>query len=92
MEQRGRGTNCTVSKIFIDTNILVYTVDKNAPKSVNALGRHASIVETHQPVISTQVINEFYIVATKKLHAEPIIVKNIIHNFETWKLYIRICS
>ena len=32
-------------------------------------------------MISTQVINEFYVVATTKLKAEQLIVKNIVHNF-----------
>ena len=35
----------------------------------------------HQPVISTQVLKEFYVVATTKMKADRIIVKNIIHNF-----------
>lgn len=73
----------TVSKIFIDTNILVYTLDKNdQKKNERARAVLQQIIEKHHPVISTQVINEFFVVATKKLHADPIVVKNIIHNFK----------
>lgn len=34
----------------------------------------------NQGVISTQVIQEFYVAATKKLGADPVLVKNIILN------------
>ena len=75
-----------MSKIFIDTNILVYTLDqKNIEKRDMARKIVKKVVESHQPVISTQVIKEFYVVASNKLKDDPIIVKNIIHNFHTWK-------
>jgi predicted nucleic acid-binding protein len=44
------------------------------------------LVESHQPVISTQVINEFYVVATSKLKADHFITKNIIHNFRNMEI------
>ena len=71
-----------MSKIFIDTNILVYTLDqKNLEKQDKARKIVKKVVESHQAVISTQVIQEFYVVASNKLKADPIVVKNIIHNF-----------
>jgi predicted nucleic acid-binding protein len=71
-----------VSKIFIDTNILVYTLDSKDPrKQAKARGIMRKVVNMHQPVISTQVLKEFYVVATTKMKADRIIVKNIIHNF-----------
>jgi predicted nucleic acid-binding protein len=76
-----------VSKIFIDTNILVYTLDqKNIEKRDMARKIVKKVVESHQPVISTQVIEEFYIVASNKLKADPIAVKNIIHNFHNMEI------
>jgi predicted nucleic acid-binding protein len=76
-----------VSKIFIDTNILVYSLDTN-DKVKHERDRQVlqKIIEKHQPVISTQVINEFFVVATKKLKADPIVVKNIIHNFRNMEI------
>ena len=87
MVKNGQGMSSIVSKIFIDTNILVYTLDKN-DKSKNERARCVlqKIIDKHYPVISTQVINEFYIVATKKLNADPIIVKNIVHNFKNMEI------
>ena len=71
-----------MSKIFVDTNLFVYSIDQRDPikrdKARNILKR---LVEVHQPVISTQVIKEFYVVASTKLKADTFIVKNIIHNF-----------
>lgn len=76
-----------MSKIFIDTNILVYTLDqKNIEKRDMARKIVKKVVESHQPVISTQVIEEFYIVASNKLKADPIAVKNIIHNFHNMEI------
>ena len=76
-----------MSKIFIDTNILVYTLDqKNIEKRDTARKIVKKVVESHQPVISTQVIKEFYVVASNKLKADPIVVKNIIHNFHNMEI------
>jgi predicted nucleic acid-binding protein len=83
----GPGKNYTVSKIFIDTNILVYSIDqKNTEKKEKARKTLKTIVESHQPVISTQVIKEFYVVATKKLNADSLMVKNIVHNFHNMEI------
>ncbi len=77
----------TVSKIFIDTNLIVYTLDKsNVDKQERARNIIRKIVDVHQPVISTQVIKEFYVVAINKMKADPIIVKNIIHNFRNMEI------
>jgi len=76
-----------VSKIFIDTNILVYSIDqKNEDKKQKSRRTLKKIIESHQPVISTQVIKEFYVVSTNKLKADPIVVKNIIHNFHNMEI------
>jgi len=76
-----------VSKIFIDTNIFVYSIDKkNEDKKQKSRRTLKKIIESHQPVISTQVIKEFYVVSTNKLKADPIVVKNIIHNFHNMEI------
>lgn len=76
-----------MSKIFIDTNILVYSIDQKDPKKKNkARAILTRLTEAHQPVISTQVIKEFYVVSTTKLKADSFIVKNIIHNFRNFEI------
>ena len=76
-----------MSKIFIDTNLIVYTLDKsNVDKQERARNIIRKIVDVHQPVISTQVIKELYVVAINKMKADPIIVKNILHNFRNMEI------
>jgi len=80
--RNGQGKNYIVSKIFIDTNILVYTLDsRDSYKQAKAREIMTKVVNLCRPVISTQVLKEFYVAATTKLKADPIIIKNIIHNF-----------
>lgn len=76
-----------MSKVFIDTNIFVCTLDKNEPKkrkqARNVLKR---VVDAHQTVVSTQVIQEFYVVASTKLKADRSLVKNMVHNFRNMEI------
>ena len=70
-----------MSKIFIDTNLFVYSIDQKEPqKRDKAREILKKIMDSHQAVISTQVIKEFYVVASTKLKADQLIVKNIIHS------------
>lgn len=76
-----------MSKIFIDTNILVYALDnKDKEKKKKTREIIKKVIDSYQAVISTQVIKEFYVVATKKLNIDPIIAKNIIHNFHNMEI------
>lgn len=55
-------------RVFVDTNVFVYLFDKDAPAK-QALARQ--ILETEGPpghiVLSTQVLQEFYVNVTRKL-------------------------
>ena len=76
-----------MSKIFIDTNIFVYTLDKEEPqKRKQARKTLKRLVEGHNPVVSTQVIQEFYVVASTKLKADRALVKTMIHNFRNMEV------
>ncbi|MBN8707095.1 MAG: PIN domain-containing protein [Bacteroidetes bacterium] len=87
VKKNGHGRICIVSKIFIDTNILIYTLDQKDPaKNKKARELVSRIVSKHQPVISTQVVKEFYVAATTKLKANAFIVKNIIHDFRNFEI------
>jgi predicted nucleic acid-binding protein len=71
-----------VAKIFLDTNILVYTLDtNNGYKQKMAQNIFIQISENEKPVVSTQVLQEFYYAAAIKIKADTILVKNILHNF-----------
>jgi len=63
----GREKSCIVSKIFIDTNIFVYAPDgEDTAQKEKVKEILKRLVDVHHPVISTQVIKEFNVVATMK--------------------------
>jgi len=71
-----------MSKIFIDTNILIYSMDRfNPEKQKLSRCKLKALDKDVKGVISTQVMQEFYVAATRKLHADPLIVKDIINSF-----------
>ncbi len=78
-----------MSKIFIDTNILVYCIDSHDPAKQKASRLLLQTLENdHSGVISTQVMQEFFVVGTKKLAADPLLVKDILHSFENFETVI----
>jgi len=76
-----------VSKCFLDTNILVYTADHdNKKKQKQARHFLKTITQKSEITISTQVLQEFYITATKKLGIEPLVVKKLTHVWEIFEV------
>jgi predicted nucleic acid-binding protein len=70
-----------VSKIFIDTNILVYSIDQHDPiKNRRSRSIIRDVVDNNRAVISTQVLQELFVVGTTKLSIEPLLMKEIIHS------------
>jgi predicted nucleic acid-binding protein len=75
------------NKIFFDTNILIYSVDKfNKQKQKKARLLLKEAANENAVVISTQVLQEFYVTAVKKLNANPLVVKEIINSFEKFDI------
>ena len=50
--------------VFVDTNVLVYLFDTSDPRRRDIA---RGIVASRRGVVSTQVLSEFYVVATRKL-------------------------
>jgi predicted nucleic acid-binding protein len=74
-------------KIFIDTNILVYTVDNSNPeKKKTAKKLLAEIINRHMGVLSTQVMQEYYVVATRKLQIDPVISKALLTHLKNFEI------
>ncbi|MDA8139203.1 MAG: PIN domain-containing protein [Desulfobacteraceae bacterium] len=72
-----------MSKVFIDTNILVYSLDQsNSEKRDRCRNLIREVITEKRGVISTQVVQEFYVVATNKLGAEPLLIKDIITSLD----------
>ncbi|GAB6091092.1 PIN domain-containing protein [Spirochaeta dissipatitropha] len=76
-----------MAKVFFDTNILVYTVDKkDIEKTHKSRELIKNVTQEHAPVISTQVLQEFYNASTSKLGIDKIIVKNLVHNYRNMEI------
>lgn len=74
-------------KTFVDTNILVYAYDRSAgSKRQKAQRVLAGLWKSGLGVVSTQVIQEFFVTVTRKL-PNPIDVntaKDIVNDFLKW--------
>lgn len=74
-------------KLFLDTNVIVYALDgADTRKQARCREIMASAAREHRGVVSTQVLQELYVVATKKLGMDPRDAKEIVaslSNFET---------
>jgi predicted nucleic acid-binding protein len=78
-----------MSKVFLDTNILVYSMDKaDSGKQKKCRNCIEKLSQKNNGVISTQVMQEFYLAATVKLGAEPLIVKDILRSFERFETVV----
>jgi predicted nucleic acid-binding protein len=78
-----------MSKVFLDTNILVYSMDKaDSGKQKKCRNCIEKLSQENNGVISTQVMQEFYVAATVKLGAEPLIVKDILRSFERFETVV----
>ena len=76
-------------KIFVDTNILVYAHDKGAGQKYQmASNRILQLWESNTGVISTQVLQEFYITLTKKIPQplDRLTVRRIIKSYLSWDI------
>ena len=71
----------------LDTNVLIYQLDrrdKGKQKKYRDLLK--TLVTNHEAVISTQVLQEFYVACTTRLKIKPILVKGIMHGFENMEV------
>jgi predicted nucleic acid-binding protein len=78
-----------MSKVFLDTNILVYATDASSPgkrSKCRDLIRSAS--HEGRGVISTQVLQECYVVLTRKLGVDPVQAKGIVQRFANLEVVV----
>lgn len=73
-----------MDRIFLDTHILIYAFDRAyLAKRERARRLIAGVFSNQRGVLSTQVLQEFYVVATKKLGLVPEITKSILQAFDS---------
>jgi len=78
-------------RIFVDTNILVYAYDIDAQeKHTIAQDLLARLWKTRQGVLSTQVLQEFYVTVTRKLSTplDPATARRVIAPFQAWHVQL----
>ena len=64
-------------RIFIDSNIFLYSLDEgDAKKQKQANDTIRELANSAKISISTQVLNEVYAVATRKLGIDPLVAKD----------------
>ena len=74
-------------RTFLDTNILAYGQDAGSPaKQRKSRELVASLAESVDGVISTQVMQEFFVAATRKLGVPPLAAKGIIKTFSVFEI------
>ncbi|MEW6358899.1 MAG: PIN domain-containing protein [Planctomycetota bacterium] len=78
-----------MSKIFVDTNILIYSLDRSdEARQEKCRSLLRTLCGDFKGVVSTQVMQEFYVAATTKLGADPLIIKDILHSFERFEAVV----
>ncbi len=79
------------AKFFVDTNLLLYGYDKDAnEKHEIAVTWLKQLWETQTGIISTQVLQEFYVNATRKISPpiSPARVREILTDYLSWQVEI----
>ena len=78
-------------RIFVDTNILVYAHDlSGGDRHAKASAVVEGLWEAETGVISTQVLQEFYVTVTRKIKnpLKPDAAREIIRNYLAWPIQI----
>lgn len=71
-----------IARSFFDTNVLVYTDDHDAPgKKARALELFAEGRRSGAGVVSTQVLQEYFVAATRKLGVDAVVARRKIELF-----------
>jgi predicted nucleic acid-binding protein len=74
-------------KVFLDTNVLVYAQDIDAPhKRERSRQLLAEVAASGRGVISTQVLQEYYVTATRKMGVAPLAAKSVVQSFRLFEV------
>ena len=80
----------TVRRTFLDTNVLVYAYDTDAgAKHERARTLLIDLWESESGVVSTQVLQEFYVTVTRKL-PKPLAkgkAREVVATYESWPVH-----
>ena len=73
-----------MARRFLDTNVLVYTDDGGDRRRARlALAAVQEAIESREGVLSTQVLQEYFSVTTRKLGTDPAVARRKVQLFAT---------
>ena len=74
-------------RVFLDSNILAYAQDGSAgEKQRRCREVVAGLAESGDGVISTQVLQEFFVAVTRKLGVSPLAAKGVMKTFDVFEI------
>ena len=74
-------------KAFLDTNVLVYAQDLDAPhKRERSRQLITEMAASGRGVISTQALQEYYVTATRKMGVAPLAAKSVVQSFRMFEV------
>jgi predicted nucleic acid-binding protein len=89
MVEGGREKICMSGRVFLDSNILLYAQDPASPKKQQRSREVISeLADSGDGVISTQVIQEFFVAATRKLGVPPLAAKAVLKTFTVFEIVV----
>lgn len=65
-------------KVFLDSNVLVYAGDEGSPEK-QAIARAIMAEHGGFATVSTQVLQEYFVVATRKMGVAPLSAKEVVN-------------
>lgn len=75
------------AKVFLDSNVLSYAHDAGSPeKQRRSREVIASLADSGSGVISTQVMQEFFVAVTRKLGVPPLAAKAVLKTFNVFEI------
>jgi predicted nucleic acid-binding protein len=76
-------------RVFLDTNIFIYAQDAGSPnKQRKSREIIAQLSDSGDGVISTQVMQEFFVATTRKLSVEPLVAKGVLKTFSVFEVVL----
>ena len=74
-------------RVFLDASIFVYAQDVGMPeKQRKSREIIAKLADSGDGVISTQVMQEFFVAATRKLGVDPLVAKGVLKTFSVFDM------
>ncbi len=86
MAKPGNAKTPIKDRVFIDSNIFLYAIDRGQPRKRKLARKLIQSALAGNVVISTQVIQEFYAIATRKLGVSPLAARRVLEQLDNFEI------